>query len=100
MTTALLIRLSDNVLDTDHFPVRRIEFSEGYIVSAEDIHKGVYSTNGFPDVGWHVNDLLDWLDFDSTGQHPEEYHEIKALNGERFQTVYSEGNFLDIVLGR
>jgi hypothetical protein len=98
--TKLLVRLSDNVLEDDDWPVRRIEIQEKVIVGVEDIQQGVYGTGHMPDVGWGLSQLVGWLSYDGTGQHPENYHEIKAQTDEKYEPYVSTREDLANVIRR
>jgi hypothetical protein len=70
----LKVRISDNILDKEDWPVIELTFSNGKIVSEKTLNKGAYAFESF--IGWDRVDLLGWLAMDSTGQHPETYHSI------------------------
>ncbi len=71
------IRISDNVLDEEDWPIREILIRDGVIVNVLDVHHGVYSWGETtPTIGWDLERLCEWLDFDPTGSHPENWHEI------------------------
>lgn len=72
------IRMSDNVLEDDDWPVRDILVRAGRIVSVQDIHHGVYSFSSHaPTIGWDMEQLCEWLAHDPTGRHPEQWNEIR-----------------------
>lgn len=81
MSPLLLIRISDNVLSEEDWPVAMISFDKSGIVDAICVtHKGVYS---LPDcIGWSFEKLAEWQSYDPTGEHPENYYEVRAYSNE------------------
>jgi len=70
----LKVRISDNVLDKEDWPVIELTLFGGFIVEEKVLNKGIYAFDSF--IGWDRVDLLSWLTVDYTGQHPEMSHEI------------------------
>lgn len=82
MRSILYVRLSDNVLEKEDWPIARLMVEAGVITARERVHIGAYSWAGQPDVGWSLERLLEWSRRDYTGQHPELCHEVSiALGG-------------------
>lgn len=70
------VRISDNVLDEADWPIMAIHIRHNYnlITYVEEVKKGCYA---FPNmIGWDLRKLFEWLKYDSTGHHPETYHDI------------------------
>jgi hypothetical protein len=71
------VRISDNVLDEEDWGSNTIHIEDGVVVmSVTNVDKGVYNIPNM--YGWTVGQIKDWLSWDPTGHHPENYHEIKA----------------------
>lgn len=70
----LRVRISDNVLEEKAWPVEEVTISRGAIVAQRSIERG--HAYAFPEmVGWTTAALIEWLNYDSTGEHPEVYNE-------------------------
>lgn len=95
--TKLLVRISDNVLDEDDWPVRRIEIQGEVIVSVEDIHQGVYAMDEMPDKGWDLDRLITWSSYDGTGTHPENFYEVKAQTDDRYHLVWDRPSLNEVM---
>jgi len=80
------VRISDNVLDDEDWTVYELEFAvvkgrsstgapitRTMVVNQRLVNQGVY---GDDIVGRDLERLALWLSYDSTGSHPEQYHEI------------------------
>ena len=69
------LTINDNILSDKYFPIISLRFNSRGKVSAQlNIRYGAYT---FPDmIGWDLSEIQDWLNFDSTGKHPEIYHEV------------------------
>lgn len=64
-------RVSDNVLESYRFIPFLITISNGVVTEVAGLdfwHRLV--------LGWDVNELAEWTHHDSTGQHPETFHEL------------------------
>ncbi|RLF84616.1 hypothetical protein DRN34_05435 [Thermococci archaeon] len=70
----IMVRISDNVLSDEDWPVIKFTFTGGKITGQEVMKDGVYAVEDL--VGLDRVDFLGWLTEDTTGQHPEIYHEI------------------------
>lgn len=71
------IRISDNVLEPEDWPIAVI-YIRGHLNTIASIDTSVKSgCYSFPSMlGWNLTQLFNWLKYDATGQHPETYHEI------------------------
>lgn len=77
MKSIVHLRISDNVLEEDDWPVVEATLTDGRITELKEIKSGVYSWGVAPTIGWLIKPLLTWLRYDPTGSHPETYHEIR-----------------------
>ena len=69
------VRDANNVLGKEDWPIISITLLEERIVRLNVMHMGVCSLPGFR--LWDgMADVLEWLLYDGTGQHPEQEHEI------------------------
>lgn len=87
MKSILYARISDNVLDVEDWPVRRLVIMDGRIVAHEDMPMTGSPVCGFddgPQTGWTLDQLLDWASRDFTGQHPEMFYDLKAEGDDRY----------------
>lgn len=72
------VRISDNVLDPKDWGVDMLTIKEGYVVRQVNAYKGCFR---MPDMlGWSLTDLHNWSSFDSTGSHPEIFHEVRIID--------------------
>lgn len=82
-TGVILARISDNVLDDKHWGLACLVLEKGCIDGIYPVQDGTYGdcTDQF---AWGMlrMDIAEWTRFDSTGQHPEEYHEITIYTKE------------------
>jgi hypothetical protein len=76
-TGEFLIRISDNVLD--EYDLALLTTRHGRVQKVETVVKGVY---GPPTqlAGDTREDVLQWLQHDATGTHPETYYDLIHLN--------------------
>ena len=72
----LLLRLSDNVLDEPDWPVYRIKLEHGKIVSRTVVNQGAYGDDGTPAVGDGLPKVAEWLSYEGSGTHPENYYTV------------------------
>ncbi len=72
----MFARVSDNVLEKADWPVVQLAVLDGVVVAVETLHEGVHSIDSMPRVGWTTDMMVDWINHDSTGSHPETYHEF------------------------
>jgi hypothetical protein len=99
---SLRIRISDNVLDKEDWPIIEIKFGylrcskELMIVNQSLIEPGVY---GQDFLGWTVDQLAKWLSYDSTRDHPEIYHEVYSLKSGVWESGLSEFELTHLLLG-
>lgn len=78
----LTLRISCNVLDEHHWPIRACDLTLDRVTAVRDIREGCYGFDPFgPTVGWTLDQLRDWLAYDPTGSHPEQWHEALHEGG-------------------
>jgi len=83
----LSIRISDNVLEARDWPIRELTFdAAGSVAAIRDVHKGVYAWQYGPQVGWSISMVSGWSRYDTTGDHPEVYHEVQIGDWRSFVT--------------
>lgn len=89
-TATLLARISDNVLDDEDFPIRKLTINQaGTVLAIEDIFVPENSKmEGMPEVGWSIEDLQRWASHDSTGEHPEVCKEFNTPTGTYYSGTY------------
>ena len=76
--TTVLARVSDNVLEEEDWPVHTLTFEGGICTSQTEKQKGVYSfSESF--IGKSTDDLIEWSNYDNSGNHPEMFHEIYII---------------------
>lgn len=90
-TATLLARISDNVLDDEDWPIRKLTINQaGTVLAVEDVFvpENGYSMKGMPEVGWTIEDLQRWASHDPTGQHPEVAKEFNTPTGTYYSGTY------------
>lgn len=103
MRSILYARISDNVLDPEDWPVRRLIIEGERIVDHTELPmKGLPMRDftGGPEAGWTLDQLLAWSGTDFTGTHPEESHDLKAEGDERYGYFTHKREQLDELLKR
>jgi hypothetical protein len=85
----IYIRKSDNVLDDEDYPIRKLTLSNNRVVQTVEIHPGVYSFPSRLGIGATIDDIIKWAKYDPTGQHPETYH-VVGLNDSTGKIVWFE----------
>ncbi len=75
------LRISDNVLKDEDWGYVEATIVNGRITALREVEQGCYGWGYAPTVSWKLGRLLAWLDHDSTGSHPEQYHEIRIPTG-------------------
>lgn len=77
MAKKVKVRISDNVLDDEDWPVYELEIEphkgELVVMAQRVVNLGAY---GQDFTGFNLKRLSNWLCWDPTGQHPEVWHEI------------------------
>ena len=71
----VLVKISDNVLESKEWGQDALVLRYGVVTRQMTLTKGTYSIPNM--VGWTREQLTEWLEYDGTGNHPEEYHEIE-----------------------
>jgi hypothetical protein len=91
MKSVLRIRVSDNVLDPEDWPVRKLVIEDGQIVEHTDMTEGIYSfSKDAPQTGKSLEYLVAWASVDNTGKHPEIYHDVMGPDGKDVHYVSSQ----------
>jgi len=88
----IAVRISDNVLEDKDYGVRVLEILRGVVVNFEDVKQGVYHNDFLPTIGWTIEQIEKWSQHDSTGSHPENYHEVMAWDWNSFVTIGTDGS--------
>ncbi len=70
----LCMRISDNELDEENWGVDGLTIKGGVVVKQLFLLKGVHTLPNM--VGWTTDQLIEWTQYNGTGTHPEQYHEI------------------------
>lgn len=68
------VRIADNVLDDEDWPVAELVINDGLVVSQRVVHPGAYRIDDM--VGWSVDELSAWSSYDGTGHMPENFQEV------------------------
>ena len=90
------VRDSNNVLGEEDWPVISITLLEERIVRLNVMRMGVCSLPGFR--LWDgMKDVVEWLKYDGTGQHPEHEHEIYDPVEQKWCRVDDMGDFVEIL---
>jgi hypothetical protein len=107
-TISILLRISDNVLDEDDWPIWCAIYNhEGFLFRIHLIKEGVYAAFATVETPFHeipplqvgstLRDLKIWVDYDSTGHHPEEYHDFRIFGLMDWKEI-SQGNLDTLIL--
>ena len=71
----LKVTITDNVLDSNDWPIDELTLDlDGRIYIQNPIKTGVYTIPNM--LNWMLDDLHEWLQYESVGQHPEIGHEL------------------------
>lgn len=74
----IAVRISDNILDEEDWPVHVLKFREGGICTQQTVeNKGAYAMNNFVDKD--LNELVEWSNCDLTGSYGELSHDLCVL---------------------
>ena len=76
MSGLILARVSDNVLEERDGSTMLLAVQDGVVESVDAYIKGVYAYTGLR-IGMTIEELAKWSQWNSTGQHPENYYELK-----------------------
>jgi hypothetical protein len=76
MKGCLSVSVRDNVLDEEDYPIDCLILRDGVVTKQESIHKGVYRIPSM--MGWTREQIVEWSEYDDTGRHPENYHEVSV----------------------
>jgi len=68
------VRIADNVLDDEDWPVSELVINNGLVVLQRFVHPGAYSIDNM--VGWGVDEVAAWSSYDGTGHIPENFQEV------------------------
>jgi hypothetical protein len=69
----LWLKISDNVLEEDSWPIAQVDITSGAVSSVVEIRPGVHSID-IPR-GTSLGAVAQWLSYDSTGESPETYYQ-------------------------
>ena len=67
-------RISDNVLDEEDWGIDGLTIRDGVVTEQLHLTKGAYTMEDM--VGWTTQQLMEWTQYDPTGNYPEQYYEI------------------------
>ncbi len=70
----LTVRISDNVLEPEDWPIDGLTLVDGVVVGQLHLIKGAYRLPNME--GWTTQQLMEWTQYDPVGSHPEQYYEI------------------------
>lgn len=90
-------RISDNVLDDEDWPIRRLvlDVKRRQIIDHEDVHRGAYRFEEYdPQKGMSFDSLFDWTRRDPTGEHPELYPELQDSES-NFKQFFDFDDFIE-----
>lgn len=73
-----LVRVSDDVLDHEDWPVHVINIKQGIVVDQRIVQDGVYSIPAM--IAWPEAKIQVWTQEDNTGSHPCIEHDIARLS--------------------
>jgi hypothetical protein len=95
-------RISDNVLDPEDWPVRRLLIEGEKIVDHSEMPMTglpLCSFENGPQAGWTLEQLLAWSSVDNTGTYPEVCHDLKA-EGDLHYDYINKRSTLDALIER
>lgn len=81
MKSIIHARIADSVLQDDNWGYIELTVVDGLITGVREVEPGCYGWDYGPAAGWDLEQLLKWVKYDSTGTHPEEYHELRVPGG-------------------
>jgi len=70
----LKVSVTDNVLEDGDWGTDCLMVRDGKVVKQITLTKGCYTIPNM--VGWTREQLVEWSQYDATGRHPENYHEV------------------------
>ncbi|MBW2647846.1 MAG: hypothetical protein JRE23_17085 [Deltaproteobacteria bacterium] len=68
------VRITDDVLEEEDWGIDYLIIRGGVVVRQLRCTEGSYRTPNM--IGWTREQLAEWSQYDDTGQHPENYHEV------------------------
>jgi hypothetical protein len=90
----LYARISDNVFDPKEWTTVLLEFDRNDFVSEVEVtHRGVYSLNM---MGWDIASVVEWQNYDPSGDHPENYQEI-SIDGKTWKSYLTLNEVLHLI---
>lgn len=87
----LTLRVSNNVLPRDDFPVFSVKVQQGMVVARDPEAPGLLQ------FGSPVEAIQHWLAYDPTGTHPEEYQEVYDPRTEEWRSGLSLEELQDLL---
>jgi hypothetical protein len=73
-----LVRVSDDVLDPEDWPIHAILIKHGVVQEQRLVQNGVYGMEDMTE--WSADDVRQWACEDNTGSHPCIEHNIVRLS--------------------
>lgn len=97
-TKTIRVRISDNVLGDEDFNIYDLElapFNGAHMVVAQRlVQTGVY---GQDFLGMLAERVRDWAAWDPTGTHPEVWHEVWNPSKQKWESLISLADLLQIM---
>ena len=98
MNPKVRIRISDNVLGDEDWNIYELELRfirNAHVVIRQTLEQnGVYSQDF---LGLMAEQVRDWAAYDPTGSHPEVWHEIWSPKEEKWVSLISMADFIEIM---
>lgn len=88
MKSVFHLRISDNVLQDEDWPIVEATMVNSRIIELKEINPGAYGWD-VVSIGMRIDTLLKWLKYDPTGVHPEHYCQIRLLPDGKWENVYT-----------
>jgi len=92
----MFVRISDNVLDKSYWTVAELVIKNHRVTGMTITYQGSYDLPSM--VGWCIGQVVEWQNYDATGNHPENYHEVSKC-GEKRECFLKGGRVLELVNG-
>ena len=94
------VRISDNILDDKDWSIYELEFNDKggtpVVAKIRTLHDGgVYGCT--VKEGMTAKELSKWSHLDTTGSHPETYHEIWVPHQLEWNDFLTENTILDLI---
>lgn len=90
MKSVIHLRISDNVLKDEDWPIVEATMVNSHIVELKEIQRGAYVWRNSVFIGMRIDTLLKWLKHaEPTDAHPEYYCQIRLLPNGKWENVYT-----------